>query len=183
LDLSRRLADLLAADSAATDGSGALPDRCGSPCAEQTLSATFGGTSEPFERAVYGVETGADAGLYLEALHGGFSGCPSDSSPTPQRTLVVSGLTLPVDNRPINSAQGLAVTLLDFAGTLLPSRPVAGATSATAVFRAARLCADCVGQPAPADPDGFVALDLEASFDGGTVTGRIFATHCDSLDR
>lgn len=36
--------------------------------------------------------------------------------------------------------------------------------------------------PAPNDPDGMVALDVTLTFPDGTVTGHLYATHCDSLD-
>jgi hypothetical protein len=36
--------------------------------------------------------------------------------------------------------------------------------------------------PAPADPDGLLALDVALTFESGTITGHLFATHCDSLD-
>lgn len=47
---------------------------------------------------------------------------------------------------------------------------------------AAAAVARCVGQPAPAHPNGFVALELTATFEQGTLSGHVYALHCDSLD-
>ncbi|MCA9550108.1 MAG: hypothetical protein KC933_08740, partial [Myxococcales bacterium] len=44
------------------------------------------------------------------------------------------------------------------------------------------LCPACVGMPAPAHPEGFVALEVQASFPEGGLSGHVFATHCDSMD-
>lgn len=165
-----------------TVGSG-LPTGCSDACAQQTLSATFGAVTEPLARGVYGVDRDArgNPGVYVEAHHGGDPGCPEQTSPTPDRTLIISGLPLPASGTPITEADGLVVSLLDFKGTLIAS-PLAKATAASVTFVAADVCSACVGRPSPSDPDGFVALDLSATFPGGTVSGHVYAAHCDSLD-
>lgn len=178
--------DQLAADVTPTpDGSGGgLPKSCSGSCAKQTLTVTFGSTTVPIERAVYGVDKDAQGkpGIYIEALHGGFTGCPQQSSPTTDRTLIISGLPLPLDTTAITKTDGLVVSLLDYKGDLLPSKPVTKATAASVTFVAADVCPGCVGKPAPSHPGGFVALDLSATFPEGTVSGRLYAVHCDSLD-
>jgi hypothetical protein len=160
-----------------------LPTSCSDACATQTLSATFGAVTEPLARGVYGVDRDArgNPGVYIEAHDGGDPGCPEQTSPTPDRTLIISGLPLPVSGTPITEADGLVVSLLDFKGTLITS-PLAKATASSVTFTAADVCPACVGQPSPSDADGFVALDLSATFPGGTVSGHVYATHCDSLD-
>ncbi len=157
---------------------------CAGACAQQSLSATFEGVTEPLERSIYGVDRDAagDPGLYLEALHGGFAGCPEENSPSTERTLVVSGLPLPRSGPPVTLAEGLVVSLLDFTGTLLPSSPVSKATAASVTFVAAEVCPDCIPPLPPNQSGGFVALELSATFPGGTVSGHIYAVHCVSLD-
>jgi hypothetical protein len=162
-----------------------LPSACTGNCAVQSVTATFGQVSEPLERAVYGVDRDkqGNPGTYIEALHGGFAGCPEQSSPTPERTLIISGLPLPRSGPALTLSDGLVVSLLDYKGTLLAGSPVAKATSASVTFRAANVCPSCVGKPAPSDPNGFVALEIDATFpDSGRVSGYLYAVHCDSLD-
>lgn len=159
---------------------------CQGDCRAQTLEATFGEEARGFTRAYYGLEapseaTGGQWLLYLEAHAGGAEGCPEQESPTPWRTLILSGLALPLG--PV-SDQG-SVVVLDFRGDLLPGDGLAPArsTQASVTLDMAQLCMDCLGMPAPSDPEGFVALELEATMDmGGQVRGHVFATHCDSLD-
>ena len=178
--------DQLAVDvtPAPDDGGAGLPKSCSGTCATQTLTVTFGSTTVPIERAVYGVDKDAQGqpGVYIEALHGGFTGCPQQSSPTTDRTLIISGLPLPLDTTAITKTDGLVVSLLDYKGDLLPTKPVTKATAASVTFVAADVCPGCVGKPAPSHPGGFVALDLSATFPEGTVSGRLYAVHCDSLD-
>jgi len=176
--------DQLLPDAALADAGPGLPKTCSGACAKQTLTVTFGSVTVPIERAVYGVDKDAQGkpGVYIEALHGGFTGCPQQSSPTTDRTLILSGLPLPVDSTPITQTDGLVVSLFDYKGDLLPSKPLTKATAASVTFVAGDVCPTCVGQPAPSHPGGFVALDLSATFAEGTVSGRLYAVHCDSLD-
>jgi hypothetical protein len=157
--------------------------QCGGICAQQNLKASFGSATVPFERAIYGLEKNAQGkwSIYIEALHGGFSGCPQQNSPSPDRTLIITGIPLPTGPTTLTHTQGLSVTLLDFEGSLI-SLPVAKATSIQVSVVAANVCTACVGQAPPADIDGFVALDLQATFAEGTVSGHLYAEHCDSLD-
>jgi hypothetical protein len=167
--------------AAPPDGAGGLPTTCAGACATLDLTATFGGTSRGFDRAFYGLTRGrAGTTLYVEATGGGDPGCPTETSRTPERTFRVADLALPASTAPLAGAGAL----LDFTGDLLPGAPVASASATTVTPVAARLCASCVGMPAPSDPDGLVALDVTATFAAppGTVSGRVYATHCDSLD-
>jgi hypothetical protein len=144
-----------------------LPATCEGACAMQSLQVRFGSTTLPIERAVYGL--GAGNVLHLEALHGGFAGCPEMSSPTPARTLVLAGLRWPADATPRTAADGLAATLLDYEGTLLPGAPLSRASALTVT-------------PVAASPGAFIALELAATFPEGTVSGHVYAVHCASLD-
>ncbi len=158
----------------------AVPTTCDGACRTTTLAAQFGATTRSFDHAAYGVTVtaGQPPTLHVEAYRGGPAGCPTASSPTPDYTLVLSELALPTTAAPVATA----ANVLDFVGDLLGGPLGAAATAATATPIALDVCPTCVGQPAPADPDGLVALDLTATFAAGTVTGHLFAVHCDSLD-
>ena len=171
-------------DARTARGDAALPETCSGACATQTLGATFGAQTARIARAAYGIDRDGSGrpGIYIEALHGAPTGCPTDGSPTPDRTLVISGLPLPRLGAPLSEADGVVVSLLDFKGDLLGTALVAKATAIELSFVAASVCTGCVGKAAPADPDGFVAIDLKATFDGGTIEGRVYAPHCDVFD-
>jgi hypothetical protein len=128
--------------------------------------AIFGATRAPFDRAQHGLE--GDGGLYVEAHFAGDPACPGPSSPTPDRTLIVAGLRWPGDGGPQTYADGVRVTLLDFAGNLSPN-PFDRAVTVRAVARSVQ-------------PGVLVSFTLEATFDGGVVTGGFEAPHCASLD-
>lgn len=129
------------------------------------LTARFGTATGGFDRAQHGV-AGAD-GVYIEAHFGGDPACPTMGSPTPRRTLVLSGVRAGrtgVQTR----ADGVSATLLDFGGELT-SAPVARATAVSVM-------------PRTIDRGVTVSLELSATFPGGTVTGSFVAPHCPSLD-
>lgn len=130
------------------------------------LVGVVGARRGVFDRAQHGVEP--DGGLYVEAHFGGDPACPDMTSPTPSRTLIVAGLQALRDGGVLTYAEGLRVTLLDFDG-VLTSAPLlrSTATRATAV---------------DVQPGVSVTFTLEASFDGGSFTGRLVAPHCASLD-
>lgn len=167
LDAGR--SDAGAGDAGATTDSGAgLPADCDGDCATLALSATFGDVTEPFTRAQLGLdrEGGRVVALRVEAHDGGDPACPTMDSPSPDRTLIIT-FDVPEDGA---ARAPTAVSLLDFAGTLT-SAPIARATEATLTPRAVRL----EGEP-------HVAFDLSATFEGGTIEGAVYATHCPSLD-
>ena len=130
------------------------------------LVGVVGAKSGPFTRAQHGVEP--DGGLYVEAHFGGDPACPDMNSPTPSRTLIVSGLQALRDGGVLTYADGLRVTLLDF-DSVLTSAPVLRSTTT----RATAL---------DVQPGVSVTFTLEATFDGGSFTGRLVAPHCASLD-
>lgn len=169
--------DMTKADTSPVD----MTTSCDEACQEQTLAASFGGEPFPFERAVFGLTPPdqAESGtweLYIEALSGGFEGCPKEDSPTPKRSLILSGLTLPNSDTP----QQTSGTLFDYEGDLLSGdAPFLRASSVTLTPRAWDICTDCYNTPSPS---GFLSLDVDATFEGGTVSGTLYATPCTSLD-
>lgn len=119
-----------------------------------------------FDRAQHGVEL--DGRLHVEAHAGGDPACPTMTSPTPLRTLVISGLRPLTDGGVISYADGLRVSLLDFSGAVT-SAPLERALDARATARWV-------------EPGTLVSFQLTATFDGGTLSGGFSAPHCDSLD-
>jgi hypothetical protein len=130
------------------------------------LVVTLGTRSGEFDRAQHGLQP--DAGLYIEASFGGDPACPTQTSPTPDRTLIIAGLHAMPDGGVISYADGLRVTLLDFNGALT-TLPFVRATSARAT-------------PLSVTPGTLAVFAIEATFDGGTLRGRFSAAHCASLD-
>ncbi len=184
--LARLFPLVLVGCSSSSEPTTSIPDAasetpaCDQACRTQTLTATFGATTEPFERAVYGVTSPAKSvsktwELHVEAMHGGFAGCPVETSPTPKRALVIAGLPVPFAT-PRSYDQGARASLLDYSSTLT-TEPILRATKVLATPRATDVCTDCATHDA-----GFVAFDLEAMFDGGTLRGHVYAIHCDSMD-
>jgi hypothetical protein len=146
---------------APTDGG--PPSTCTGACSTTALTATFGATTRTLDRAYYGIN--ADASLHVEAYQGGDAGCPTMDSATPAYTVILGAVTLPAPG----SSPG---NLLDFTGDLLGGAIGAQATMVTVTPIASDASA--------ATP--FVALDTTLTFDAGTITGHVFATHCASLD-
>ena len=106
-------------------------------------------------------------GIYVEAYLGGDPACPESTSPTPQRTLVITGVRTNV-SAVQNSAGGVRAVLLDFSGQLI-STPTARATSVEVT-------------PRELGAGTRVRFDLRATFEAGTITGAIDAPWCRSLD-
>ncbi len=117
-----------------------------------------------FDHVDHGVES--DGGLYVEAYFGAAAGCQLMNSPTPSRTLIIANINALSGD--VTYAQGLRVTLLDFDGTLT-SEPFVRAIDATA-------------QAISVQPGQNVTFSIQATFDGGTLTGEFTAPHCTGLD-
>src|SRR5687768_9098308 len=96
------------------------PPPCTGACQETALTATFAAT-RVLDRAHFGV-TASDGTLHVEAFKGGGTGCPSESSPTPDYTLVLGR----VDGMSPGSSPG---NILDFVGDLLGGPLGAAATT------------------------------------------------------
>jgi hypothetical protein len=151
-----------AIDGGVADG-GELPGCTGS-CASTALDGVFGPNRGPFDRAQHGLTTTGD--VRIEAHLGGDPACPTETSPTPDRTLILAGIapTLAVQTE----ADGVRATLLDFRNILIEN-PLA---------RAQRVRVT----PIAVSPGAAVAYTIEATFAEGTITGRVYAPHCASLD-
>jgi hypothetical protein len=163
---------------------GALATTCTGACATTTLRAEFGATTRDFERAFFGLSSPAqsDSGdweIYLESGAGGDAACPTMDSPTPLFTLITAGLALPSTQSEMMSG---TVTLVDFEGALLMDTFFEKASSNTVTFRAADPCVACAEGGEADRSDRMVAIDIDASFAGGSIQGHSYATHCDSLD-
>src|SRR5689334_19799232 len=80
-------------DASADDAGADAPGTCDGACRTTALVATFGSKTGTLDRAQLGVDHG-DTGdtLHVEAHHGGDPACPTASSPTPDRTFVLSGV-------------------------------------------------------------------------------------------
>lgn len=165
-----------AADDAGADAGGGADagTACDDACRATALTATFGAKSGGLERAQHGVDHG-DAGetLHVEAHHGGDPACPTASSPTPDRTFVLSGVpSAATAGASFTQADGVTAAFLDFKGDVLPDVPLTKATKVTVKVVAADR----------ASPPAWIALDVDATFAEGNVKGHAYAERCASLD-
>ena len=136
-----------------------------------SLVAMFGSVQRTLDRAYFGVTRSASgATLHVEAYRGGGSGCPTQSSPTTDYTLVLGTVPMPSGMMPSTSPGNI----LDFVGDLLNGPLGAAATAVTITPVATDVCATCTGT--------FLAVDVSLTFAAGTIAGHLYATHCDSLD-
>jgi hypothetical protein len=142
-------------------------ETCENTCAQTNLLITLGGKKGTLDRAQFGFN--ANQTLHLEAHFGGAPACPTQSSPAPDRTVVFANVPIPTDLTPIENTP---VTLLDFKGDLSPN-PMDKATKAKLTPVAAS---------ASPPSGGFVAFEVEVTFPNGTMTGHLYATHCDTMD-
>jgi hypothetical protein len=177
-----RLAALSLALVACSDPTSAPPDAppvaidapatsCEGACRLTSLTATFGSVQRTLDRAYFGVTRSASgATLHVEAYRGGGAGCPSQSSPTTDYTLVLGTVPMPSGMMPVTSPGNI----LDFVGDLLNGPLGAAATAVTITPVATDVCATCTGS--------FLAVDTSITFAAGTILGHLYATHCDSLD-
>ena len=145
--------------------------------AATTLTATFNGVTRTFDRAQFGfglVSAAPGREVYVESYAGGDPACPTMTSRTPDRTMVLAGVRVPAEHTPLTTADGLSLSLLDFQGDLSSSPAPQRATAVRVTVHEALL--------SPAE-SASVDLEIEGDFAGGaTVRGRVRATHCNSLD-
>lgn len=149
----------------------AAPSTCEGACKKTALVATFGALTRPLDRAQFGTQVGdAGAQLHVESHSGGAPECPSQSSPTPSYTLIVSSIPRGAPGGKATKNEGVTSAFFDFKGDLgLPPF-----TKATSVAVSA-LVEDT------ATPPAWAAFDVTAAFAEGTVTGHVYAAYCASL--
>lgn len=142
---------------------------------DTALEANINGVTRSLDRAQFGTEkddAGADR-IYIEAHSGGDPACPDPdggAGPSPARTLIVSTVPRGKPGDTFTKVDGIAVTLLDFAGDQIPTDPPFAKASAVKVTLVAV-------------ETSFVDLDLDATFPEGTVKGRIHAEYCASMSQ
>lgn len=157
-------------DVAVADAAADAPASCEGACRATALTARFGGAQGGLERAQYGDDRD-DAGqptLHVEAHLGGDPACPNEQSPTPQRTLVLSGVRPGAAGEVRTYEDGARASFLDFQGDLV-SAPIVRATAVKVTF-------------GPSGTD-WVAFELEATFPDGSIVGHVYAERCASLSR
>ncbi len=160
------------AGDAAGDGASDAGSSCDGPCDATRIVVTFGAKSVTLTRAQFGYNAAQDGSpqtLHIEAYAGGSPECPTSSSPTPDQTLILTGVTPTVG--PFSSAGGVRVSLLDFKDTFGLPVPNVGALDVTGK----------VTSVVPGDA-GALSAEITATFDGGTLSGTLGAARCTTLD-
>ncbi len=138
-----------------------LTSECTGDCAVTALRAEFEAV-RVLDVAVFG--NNGDGTLHVESYLGGDGGCPSETSPTPDYTLVLGKVAPPNGTAPTTSTGNV----LDFVGDLLGGS--LGAQANTVIVQAVAASTE------------FVALDVDLEFPNGAIAGHLYATHCGSLD-
>ena len=173
-----------AEDVPSADAQDGLPATCTGDCATMNLVATFGATTRTFDRAFFGLTSpknskSGDWEVYIENGAGDDAECPSMKSPTPDYLLILAGMPLAtVDPGPITAT----ANLIDFEGALLTESFREEAASNTVTWAAFDPCIACAEGTEDDRPSRMVAVDIEAAFADGSISGHSYATHCDSLD-
>lgn len=151
-----------------TDGSSST---CEGACKTTSLVGDFGGKTRTLVRAQHGTQAG-DAGseFHVEAHLGGAPECPTQNSPSPDYTVIVTSIPRGRTGK-LTEADGITSAFFDFKGDLgLP--PIAKSTKVEVTVVAVD----------SATPPVWVAMDVAVTFPEGTVKGHLYAAHCTSLD-
>jgi len=149
--------------------------------AEMNLSIVKNDVAYPLERAQFGLTKITEGHeIYVEAHFGGDPACPTESSPSPDRTLIITGLLAEdPSGTVVTEATHARANLLDFEGAIT-TEPILKGTTVTLTSLESNACPDC----AAGDPSRFVGFVIDATLSDGTkVTGTVRATHCGSLDQ
>ncbi len=173
----------VAADAMATVDAGG-GEGCTGACATMDLTATFGETVRTFDRAFFGLTSpqNSDSGeweLYIENGAGADEECPSMKSPTPDYLFILASMPLQsADPGPITAT----ANLIDFEGALLVDSIREEAASNSVTWVSYDPCVACAEGTENDRDDRHLAVDIEATFADGSISGHAYATHCDSLD-
>lgn len=167
-------------------GAGTLPRTCEGPCRAMAVTIRVEGRTGKVSRAQFGVTSAAKSGtgrpeLHVELHEGGDPACPTESSPTPERTVVVSGLPVADVAATYGMPEGVRLTLLDF-GRALTEEPLLRATEIAITPVAQSIDVASGGEGDGGGPADFVAFEVRATLPGGELVGRVFAERCASLD-
>jgi len=174
-------------DAAVTqvDSGSGLPATCTGECTQMSLEVQFGSITRTFDRAFFGLVSPAqsDSGnweYYIESGSGDDDACPSKSSPTPRFLLITSGIAPGTSAGEVVTP--VAATVVDFEGDLLQGSPLSRSETRSLKWIAADGCIPCAEGTEPDRATRMIAVDIDASFAEGTVSGHVYAIHCDSLD-
>jgi hypothetical protein len=174
-----------------------VSDDTAAPLERFVMTRTRDNQVFPFPVALFGVTIEGTEGngnervasLYVETSDAEDGACPVEASPTPGHLLILSGVPLPAPATAVTEASGAKAVLLDFTGDLLVGDdPFLAAARVSLRFDAGLVCADCIGQGPPSQPDGAAKLTVQAEWEDAngavflTATGQLTASHCDSLD-
>ncbi|MBX3227117.1 MAG: hypothetical protein KIT84_35725 [Labilithrix sp.] len=164
------LAQLVADEACGGPGTPGAPTPAEpAPANETTMELAFGDATGGLSRAQFGVTTAEDGDTFHIEIHeGGEAKCPDESTPSPARTLLLTGVKRDVAaGAKLTEADGLSATYLDFAGELVKDQPF---------VRASAIAVTVV-----AVSETSVELEVEATFPDGTAKGRLHADFCSSL--
>ncbi len=164
-----------AVDAASLDagGDGGGTATCDATCQKTALQLAMNGKADTFLRAQFGTTGKPAKSLHIEAFIGGDVACPTNGSKTPDRTAIIDGVVPFQDST--KQVDGITGSLLDFKGDIV--------TTANPSVKATRIEIVPVAMSLPPAASAFVALDVTATYaNGGTLTGHLYATHCDSMD-
>ncbi len=145
---------------------------------QTSVVVTLNNVSRTLVRAQFGksVPDATQETFYVEAHEGGDPACPTQSSPTPKRTLIVANIPRGNVGSVYTKADGIAATFFDFTNDQLPGVAPTKASALTLTIVKIDVGAS------PSDGSSLVEFELDATFAEGTMKGRIAATYCKSLD-
>jgi hypothetical protein len=161
-------------DAGTDTGNPSPPGTCEGACKTTSLMADFGGKKRTLVRAQFGTQPG-DGGvdLHTESHLGGAAACPSETSPSPDYTLLVTPIPRGAAGRKLSDRDKVTSNFFDFKGDLGLAAP-SGITKAITVNLT-------VTAEDPSTPPKWVAIDVSAAFREGEITGHLYAELCDSL--
>ncbi len=153
------------ADAASAAATGPL-----TPTKATNVETKINGVSRTLDRAQFGVTKEASGEtLYLEAHEGGVPACPE--SETPKRTLIIDGVPKGAPGDRFTKDDGIKVSFLDFEGAQITTpNPLISATAATVTIVAL-------------DDKASLELEVDATFDQGTVKGRVYGAYCAAMSQ
>ncbi len=155
---------------------GVLPTTCDGACKATAVTAKFGAKTGKITRAYVGYTApanGAPVALYVDFDTQADKGCPTDTNSAGGLKKFTIDLPLPLASSytKANPDATFGFFDTDSADPWLTAKPIEAASAFTVTPTAAKLTAD-----------GFIALDIDATFPSGTVAGHLYAPHCAIFD-